>query len=57
MISKLLRKCLKKCEQDVDEMDEIWRQKRKINEDEIEELIGVIVPAAADLRQVKERNK
>ena len=38
-------------------MDEIWRQKGKINEDEIEELIGVIVPAAADLRQVKERNK
>lgn len=52
-----LRKCGKDCEVDVDEMDEIWRQKRKMNEDDIEELISVTVPAAAHLSQVKERNE
>ena len=47
----------KKQEEDLDEMDEIWRKKKKINEDDIEELIGVIVPAAVALCQVKERKK
>ena len=27
-------------------MDEIWRKKKKMNEDDMEELIGVIVAAA-----------
>ena len=44
---------MKKCEEDIDEMDEIWRKKQKVNESNIKQLIGVIVPAAAALRQVK----
>ena len=35
-------------------MDEIWRKKRKMDEDNIEELVDVIVPAGAALWQVKE---
>ena len=38
-------------------MDEIYRKKRKMNEDDIEELIGVIVSAAAALCQIKERKE
>ena len=38
-------------------MDEIYRKKRKMNEDDIEELIGVIVSATAALCQIKERKE
>ena len=31
-----------KTEEDIDEMDEIWCKKRKMNEDDIEELTGVV---------------
>ena len=52
-----MRKCKKKREEDLDEMDEIWRKKRKMNEHDMEELIAVIVPAAVALCQVKERKE
>ena len=47
----------KKREEDIDKIDEIRRQKRKMNEDDMEEFIGVIVPAVAALCQVKEKKE
>ena len=47
----------KRHEEDIDEMDEIYRKKRKMNENDIEELIGVTVSAAAALCQIKERKE
>ena len=29
-------------EENIDEMDEIWQKKRKMNENDIEKLIGVV---------------
>ena len=37
-----LRKCKKKHEENIDETNEVWYKKRKMNEDDIEELIGGI---------------
>ena len=46
----VLRKCKKKKREEyIDEIDKIWRKKREMNEDGKEELIGVIVTAAAAL--------
>ena len=42
MIFNTLRKCKKKREENKDEMGEVWYKKRKINEDDIEEFIGVV---------------
>ena len=50
------RKCEKKREEDIDKMDEILHKKRKMIVD-VEELIGVILPAAAVLYQVKEKKE
>ena len=52
-----LRKCRKRRDKDLNEMDKIWRKKRKVNEDDIEELIGVTVPDADALCPVKERKE
>ena len=55
-----LRKCRKKRKEEMDEMDEIWsrkRKKRRVNEDDLEETISVLVPAAVALCQVKERKE
>ena len=57
MIFKIFKKFLKKHEEDINKMDEIYRKKRKMNEDDIEELIGVIVSATAALCQIKERKE
>ena len=48
----VLRKCQKNLGEDVDETDEIWHKKKKINEDDIEESIVAIAPAASSLRMV-----
>ena len=46
-----LRKCKKKKhDENIFEMDEIWHKKRKMNEDDMEELIGVV-------KESKERTK
>ena len=42
---------------DADEMDEMWYKEKKMNEDDIEEFIGVIVSVVAALFKVKEKKE
>ena len=42
---------------DVDEMDEMWYKGKKMNEDDIEELTGVIVSVVAALCKMKEKKE
>ena len=39
---KFLKNFKKMREENIDEMDEIWQKKRKMNENDIEKLIGVV---------------
>lgn len=38
-------------------MDEMWYKEKKMNEDDIEEFIGIIVSAVAALFKVKEKKE
>ena len=42
---------------DADEMDEMWYQEKKMDEDDTEELTDVIVSVVAALCQVKEKKE